>query len=107
MLVSAETFRVLGQSFQQRAGQDRDFRALFGICPDVVADLWRQAQFPSKAEPKHLLWALMFLKTYATEPMLCAIAGTTRKTFRKWSWPVVTAIASISFDVVSTKCMSV
>lgn len=43
----------------------------------------------------------MFLKTYETEDVLCTIAGTDRKSFRKWAWIVVVAIAAQAPNVVS------
>jgi hypothetical protein len=97
--ITAASFEILAQSFLQRS--DRDFRALFGVGPGVVCQLWQRCSFPPKTMPKHLLWALLFLKTYATEPVLCSIVGTTRKTFRKWSWPIVKAIAAEAADIVS------
>lgn len=50
-----------------------------------------------------MLWALMFLKTYAKESVLSGMAGSVdEKTFRKWVWLFVCAIASLESNVVST-----
>jgi len=38
----------------------------------------------------------MFLKTYATEQVLAIAFGTTPKTFCKWNWVVIDAIASLT-----------
>jgi len=49
-----------------------------------------------------MLWALMFLKTYAKETALSGMAGgADEKTFRKWIWSFVCAIAALDSDVVS------
>jgi hypothetical protein len=49
------------------------------------------------AKRKHLLWALVFLKVYATsEEVHCAIVGWSHvQTFRKYSWYFVEKIYSI------------
>ncbi len=44
---------------------------------------------PKDARPKHLLWALLFLKVYATESINSLICGADEKTCRKWSWTFV------------------
>lgn len=51
---------------------------------------------PDKYEPKHLLWTLYFLLTYATERRLCCILRADRKTIRKYTWPTITAISSLA-----------
>ena len=49
---------------------------------------------------KHLLWALLFLKVYATDTISAALAGCCECTFRKWVWPFVEAIGDVKNDVV-------
>ncbi|CAK4151827.1 unnamed protein product [Aphanomyces euteiches] len=44
-----------------------------------------RSQRPPNTTPQHLLWALMFLKTYATEGEYHALTGADEKTFRKRS----------------------
>ena len=49
-----------------------------------------------------MLWGLMFLKIYASEGVLATLAGgVDEKTFRKWAWRFVDAIADLEDDVVS------
>ena len=72
----------------------REFRSLFGVRPDVCSDLWKRCDLPPKTEPKHLLWALVFLKVYCSEGVACVIVGTSRKTYREWVWPILGAIAA-------------
>jgi hypothetical protein len=41
----------------------------------------------SSARPRHLLWALVFLKVYASEDVHCCLVGyVDAKTYRKWAW---------------------
>ena len=80
----------------------KDFRAFFGITPDVCVLLWHVCDFDDDqyATVERVLWALMFLKVYATEPVLAALAKVTRKTYRKWVWYIVPKIAAAAKDVV-------
>jgi hypothetical protein len=89
-----------------RLGRGRDFRSLFGLSANVCSVVWNLCDFPTGTEPVHLLWALLFMKVYGTEPVLIAIVGTgpNRKTFRKWVWGVIEEIAAKAPTVVSSKC---
>lgn len=101
------TFIYLGHGMTGRAvglhsvEQRRRFHALFGISPAMCCLVWTKLadQLQKGTQPMHLLWGLLFLKTYATEEVMCTITQTDRKTFRKWSWSVVTEISNL--DVVS------
>jgi hypothetical protein len=53
-----------------------------------------------------LLWALLFLFTYMTQPLLCSMVGATDKTFRKWAMPIVQSIRALAPSVVSVLLMS-
>jgi hypothetical protein len=88
----------------------------FGVVPAVVAIAWNMIMGPwmnstdksrelEGAEPAHILWALMFLKIYATEAVLATLSGlkaVDEKTFRKWRDIFVAQIAYLETDVVST-----
>ena len=52
-----------------------------------------------EASPKHLLWALMFLKQYNTQSFTASIVDVDEKTYRKWVWKVIKKIADIDFLV--------
>ena len=54
------------------------------------------------AKAFHLLWALMFLKLYAAECVLASIAAVNEKTYRKWAWAFVDALADLHTQVVSS-----
>ena len=107
MVVTANQFLYIADGILTRASRDgrfgdRDFRGLFGISANVCSVAWNLCDFPSGTKPKHLLWALLFLKVYGTETVLISIVGgPTRKTFRKWVWTVIEEIASKVPSVVS------
>jgi hypothetical protein len=61
---------------------------------------------PHKGKIKHLLWALYFMKVYATESATCSVLGGSQgaidpKTLRKWVWPFIYAIDYLTSEVVS------
>lgn len=87
---------------------ERKFRALFGCSTEACQDLWKITFGYQKVgtQPKHLLWALLQLKVYATEDVLAALIGCDRKTFRKWVWPMIRAIRKAAPAVVSLCCFS-
>ncbi len=72
----------------------RHFRQFFGTSVSVVLTLWelleRDSLLPAKSRPKHLLWALHFLKVYPKQSPGCSTVGASNgavdpKTHRKWS----------------------
>jgi len=92
----------------------RLFKQNFGVAPIVLSKCWsllldqlRQDHTNcynaslASMHPKHLLWACLFLKTYGKEGTHCAIARCDPKTFRRWVWIVVRAIATTESHVVS------
>lgn len=124
MLLTESSFLYHGDQILRRAGTEgslgndpKDYRALFGISPRSTADLWNRCRdsFPHGAEPKHLLWALLFLKTYSNENVLITLVGpVTRKTYRKWVWGIINAVAlnvpavvSDDDDVLTTMSIAV
>jgi hypothetical protein len=81
------------------------FGLLFGVTPDLSSELWTllssETTMDSYAKPKHLLWALMLMKIYATEAVLSVLAGCDEKTFRKWAWTFIEEMSNLSESVVS------
>jgi hypothetical protein len=81
MNLSADAFLEAGLSIigwkkeRSSAAIGIRFAALFGVNPLLCSLVWRRiyrarhGTMP-RATPKHLLWALMFLKTYETEALL-------------------------------------
>jgi hypothetical protein len=61
---------------------------------------------PKKCKPKHLLWALYFLKVYPREGPGCSAVGrskgaTNPKTMQKWVWQMLKCIAELVGHMVS------
>ena len=74
------------------------FREFFRTSVSVVLTLWelleRDSLLPAKSCPKHLLWALHFLKVYPKQSV-------DPKTHRKWVWAFIDAIKELMDVVVS------
>jgi len=88
----------------------RKFLAFFGMTPFICTLLWAMleplAKMPTGAEPDHLLWSLLFMKVCGTEGINCALVGNPdEKTFRKWAWIFVEAIADLQHQVVSAQLL--
>jgi hypothetical protein len=86
--------------------EERRFREMFGCSPQVVLELWTmlisKSIIESTSEVRHLLWALLFLKIYAKETTTSRlVGGVDEKTYRKWVWIFVCAIADLEGDIVS------
>lgn len=85
----------------------RRFRSHFGVSPQACTMLWNKIaeshmiNIPAAASPKHLMWALLLMKGYATENQNAAKVAVDEKTFRKWSHTFVLAIARLSKEIVS------
>jgi hypothetical protein len=112
--VSPEEFLELGEKMiyhRPRLGQHARrgrYRAHFGVDPWLVSYLWHLIMtyapqpFPPGLKSKHLLWGLLFLKLYNSEPVNCLVADCDEKTFRKWVWIILEALADLEPYVVST-----
>lgn len=117
--VTEEQFKRLGGEIMCRDPEGRSeavfltrFLSFFGVYPALVVQLWDMIQVPfihdgdlSHAQPKHILWALLFLKKYGDESEMAALCGAEKgavdeKTFRKWRTIFVKRIASLKYDVV-------
>jgi hypothetical protein len=78
------------------------FVELFGTEPRFAAWMWKRTadELPTKLQhPKHLLWALAFLKLHNTEPALAASFHTNKRTFRDAVWPTIRSVSYL--DLVS------
>ena len=83
---------------------DKVYGQFFGMTPDATCTVWDAISRPKvhgKLLPKHLLWALLFLKQYNSEGVLASISKTTPKTYRKWIWIVVEGLCSRYSSMVS------
>jgi len=83
----------------------RKFKAHFGVSPIVLSQCWKlllpEIVADYKAQPKHLLWACMFMKLYPTESVLSSRLNCTEKSLRKWIWIIIRAIGDNLPFVVS------
>ena len=105
-IVARETLKFPVTRKWESNDKDQRFRGCFGAPSIVVAELWNLIQahggLDKDAKPKHLLWALVFLKVYSTEELHCAIVGwPSKKTFEKWSWYFVKRISDLKDDLIS------
>ena len=106
VFATANHFRLAARPILH--GRDnRDWTASFGASPEVCAIVWNLCDLSNPAVTgrqgclfKHLLWALLLLKTYGKGPMLCSTAKCCRTTYRDWVWPIIFAISGASSRVV-------
>eukprot|EP00733_Pompholyxophrys_punicea_P002305 Pompholyxophrys_punicea_v1_NODE_1692_length_590_cov_1.358879.p1 type:complete len:127 gc:universal NODE_1692_length_590_cov_1.358879:147-527(+) len=86
---------------------ERRFMSYFGVSLAMAVVIWKtldEGGFLQKfrrPQPKHLLWALMFLKVYAKETVHARMADCHENTLRAWVWKFVEAISEL--DVVSIR----
>jgi predicted phosphatase len=89
----------------------RRFRATFGASPTVCLAVWRKLKRHSSSNhavcqfKEHLLWAMMWLKEYASETVICnqIKGGLVEKTLREWVKTYVRAISALAPHVVSAQ----
>jgi hypothetical protein len=111
-------FETLAREIQNRASrpvraastETRHFREFFGAPIHVVEKVWelikRESLLPEGGRPKHLLWALHFMKVYPKQSPGCSTVGASAgavdpKTHRKWVWAFIDAVANLDDVVVS------
>ena len=99
---------------------ERRWMSSFGTPPNVCSILWHKIDpyntfFDEKetnsgkaVHPRHLLWAILWLRVYETEENLRIMVANppslrvVEKTFRKWVHIFVRAISFLEQDVVSS-----
>jgi len=111
-------FEVLARDIQIRASrrvgaatmETRHFREFFGTSVLVVEKTWelleRDSLLPEGGRPKHLLWALHFMKVYPKQSPGCSAVGASAgaidlETHRKWVWAFIDAVTNLVDIVVS------
>ena len=115
--VTASEFAELGGEIMNRfpGGNQGDFdsrwHSHFYAEPEVCADVWNRLDVNDTdpyapddriAEPCHLLWCLLLLKTYNTEPVLSGLCGGIDEgTFSKWAWHFIEKVSYLDQEVVS------
>ena len=83
----------------------RHFRGAFGASFRTVSTLWSKLEpkqkISARAEPKHLLWTLVYFKVHKSETIHCRIVGCkSRDTFRNWVNKFANAIADLGDEGV-------
>ena len=86
--------------------EDRDFREIFGVGPEVALLAWNSLEIhdvkPEDGTLRHFMWSLLFLKGCATEARnKINCGGADKKTMRKWMWLFVSALADLEPHIVS------
>jgi hypothetical protein len=103
MQITSQTVEAVAQTIIRTPGSMRHFKAAFGVSPFMCSVMWNymddQENLPHRAQPKHLLWTLLFLKLYNSENVLCSLCECDEKTFRKWVWLMLPAIGSLDHVV--------
>ncbi len=93
------------------AMEERQFRSFFSAQKEIVLKVWGMlgegSLHPENSKPKHLLWALYFLKVYPREGPGCSAVGGSKgaidtMTMQKWVWLFLECIAKMADNVVST-----
>jgi hypothetical protein len=103
--VSVEAFALLAEPIIRATPRlsnrtnERRFRSMFGVPIEVVPALWLSCCEDERGvqggKPRHLLWALLFLKLYSCEHVSAAMCRCDEKTYRKWAWIYVDKLADL------------
>ena len=95
--ISAKCMRDVKETDKRR------FRASYGVSPEVCTQVWQMIyhSLPMLLTFDHLLWALLFMKIYATESVLAGSVGVDEKTYRLHVWTVIKSISNLKGNVVS------
>ena len=118
MKISPDAFRILGLKLvmgfkKEQTGNsinmdNRRFRSNYGVSWSVCSDTWNKlwdTNHPILSQRRvcanHFLWCLMLMKSYNTESKSAGACDTTEKSFCKWSWGFMEAIADLHSEVVS------
>jgi hypothetical protein len=105
-MVTVDDFLSAAESMGAK-NERHSFASIFGVRVSLCPIIFQHCQLYMihGLEAKHLLWGLLFLKVYATEDVACyMLTHTTRKTYCKWYWIVIQAIASKKSLLVSSLC---
>jgi hypothetical protein len=111
-LLLEETFEEYGKEITGGSTKETPklFISQFGTSPFICSILWMMINEKNGDNlmrgscPKKLLWALLFLRTYAKESTRRKLCNADQKTLQKWVWYFVTLIADLAQDVVSGIC---
>lgn len=85
----------------KQAYSQRSFSANFGVSPAICCWLWAKINHDPSFKPKHLLYALNFLKTGNTFDTLATRFQVVEKTIRIWVWKVIANLYDELDEVLS------
>ena len=103
-------YEPVKQKIGTAAMEECRFRSFFGAWNEMVLKVWSMlgegGLHPKNSKPKHLLWALYFLKVYPREGPGCSAVGGSKgaidpKTMRKWVWLFLERIAELAGNVIN------
>jgi hypothetical protein len=109
-MMAKEVQRRSGQQICATLTEDRRFRDFFGVGVHVAIITWtlllKHYLLSSEEAIPHLLWTLYFLCCYPKQGEGCAAATSNNgiidpKTWRKYIWHMIYAIADLESVVVS------
>jgi hypothetical protein len=91
-----------GRQYSEKI-KNRRFIASFGATPFICAIVWNELKENNwfrrsparRVKPCHLFMGLHFLKGYNTEESNATMFQCDEKTFRQWSWYIVSGIANL------------
>jgi hypothetical protein len=112
MRISPAAFERLGRDMLLdgrklcKSEANRRFRGAFGASFATISALWDQLEpkrkISQRAQGKHLLWTMVYLKVNQSETIHCAIVGCkSRDTFRDWASKFSVAISEVEAKVIS------
>ena len=90
-----------------RASQER-FKANYGYDENKCSIIWNYlvrshwTELERSAKPIHLLWTLLYMKSYGTERKAASELGIDEKTLRKWAWFIMEGISELAPCFVSS-----
>lgn len=101
--IPAISFLQCSQNLQKKASGLNSqtafirFKCLFGVTPLVCEKVWVKLypSLSSGSQPHHLLWAVLKLKTYATDNVCTVICTCSKKTFLKWTWRFIDKLSQL------------
>ena len=102
--VAAEVLQLPPRRRWGQARENATMLSFFGVSMSIAAKIWDLIQpqlDDEKCKMKHLLWALVFIKCYDTEAVLCRIVGwVDPKEYRTWVWYILKRVAALLESVI-------
>ena len=85
--------------------EKREFCAAFGAGFQTIADVWQRLEpknkISTRAEPKHLLWTLIYFKVNTTESLMIKLAKCNScDIFQNWVTKFTIAICGLEMEVI-------